>query len=577
MNVSAAQLFGPRFKVRYVFFQAQAVKLTAVLFRYTSAVLLRLCSAEHVRLQLISGVTMAAETISVLDSQEQVKPVPFAPEVQPELTQPGVPDLFNAPLETLEAVSEEAAAGKPPGEIAAETLAATVENTTDKKDSQEDKGSEKDSQDKENETENKDNTDKEKENAGNEDGIPTGDGGREAEQEIERLVGEFQKEVEDQMKDVPSHLENSDVMCKRCQRWINILETVERSPKERWRRSCNSLVTLLRRQMRWPPRTFASLPLEAQTTFFQQAAQLHKDNPRFAYQRVRDLLIRNLRRRNIERRTQSVGGTYKPISVHKQNGYNIPSDYDTRWPKEWSDSLQEWTYLISELTVNETQIQESVEEEIIQCEKQVKKRRNGTELEDGKKQKTEESTEALTGMDCIDLLSESDDEKSKPKGGKNLEAEAKKAAKKEEKKQLAEVKKAETKKKREIAVENKKLTALASKVVASLNQAFKTAHAFELEVIKAGKKPEDDEPQWLAFKEAKEDVEAAKTAAVEIMQKSAKGCTDPFPKIPFCTEKECNAQIKTLNSHLNSLKTLFKPAPKPKAAKAKKGQGKGEA
>ena len=291
-----------------------------------------------------------------------------------------------------------------------------MENTTDKKDSQEDKGSEKDSQDqgnqdKENETENKDNKDKEKENAGNEDGVATGDGGREEEQEIERLVGEFQQEVENQMKDVPSDLENSDVMCKRCQRWINILETVERSPKERWCRSCNSLVTLF-------ASTFASLSLEAQTTFFQQAAQLHKDNPRFAYQRVRDLLIRNLCRRNIERRTQSVGGTYKPISVHKQNGYNIPSDYDTRWPKEWSDSLQEWTYLISELTVNEAQIQESVEEEIIQCEKQVKKRKNGTELEDGKKQKTEESTEALTGMDCIDLLSESDDEKSKPKGGK---------------------------------------------------------------------------------------------------------------------------------------------------------------
>ena len=531
---------------------------------------------------------MAAETISVLDSQEQVKPVPFASEVQPDLTQPGVPDLFSAPLETFEAVSEEAAAGnlvtaEPPGEIAAETLAASVENTTDKKDSQEDKGSEKDSQDqefkdKENETENKDNKDKEKENTGNEDGVATGDGGREEEQRIEKLVEEFQEEVDNQMKDVPSDLENSDVMRKRCARWINILETVERSPKERWRRSCNSLVTLLRRQMRWPPQTFAILSLEAQTSFFQQAAQLHKDNPRFAYQRVRDLLIRNLRRRNIERRTQSVGGTYKPISVHKQNGYNIPSDYDTCWPKEWSDSLQEWTYLISELTVNETQIQESVEEEIIQCEKQVKKRKNGTELKDGKKQKTEESTEALTGMDCIDLLSESDDEKSKPKGGKKLEAEAKKAAKKEEKKQLAEAKKAETKKKKEIAVENKKLTALASKVVASLNQAFKTAHAFELEVIKAGKKPEDDEPQWLAFKEAKEDVEAAKTAAVEITQKSAKGCTDPFPKIPFYTEKECNAQIKTLNSYLSALKTLFKPKPaaKPKAAKGKKGQGKGK-
>ena len=50
MNVSAAQLFGPRFKVRYVFFSS--------------------ASAEHVRFQLISGVTMAAETISVLDSQE---------------------------------------------------------------------------------------------------------------------------------------------------------------------------------------------------------------------------------------------------------------------------------------------------------------------------------------------------------------------------------------------------------------------------------------------------------------------------------------------------------------------------
>lgn len=238
--------------------------------------------------------------------------------------------------------------------------------------------------------------------------------------------------------------------------------------------------------------------------------------------------------------------------------------------------------------MSEEQIQETIEEELLLAEKAVKKRKLQNTAaaldDDAKKSKTQDSGAAASSTAIVDLLSESEDDKmgedqpvGKPNRPKNLEAEAKKQAKKE----AAEAKKAENKKKKEIAVENKKLVSLASKVVASLNQAFKTAHTFEQEIIAKGMKPEDDEPQWKAFQEANEDVEVAKTCAVEILQKSAKGTTDPLPKLAFYTVKEGNGLIRILSGHVTALKTMFKPAKpakpaaRPKGAKGNKGQGKG--
>ena len=159
---------------------------------------------------------------------------------------------------------------------------------------------------------------------------------------------------------VGDELEEAVVTCRKCGVCHNIATSVMRTDSEWWCKACNAVTTLLRRHMAWPPQAFSSMPLEQQQEFFQQVVQ-SKEGDSFKYSRVRDILVKNMVRRRITEFQKNVGGTYLPISVYEKKGYIIPPNFKETAPREWSDSLQCDTYLLTEISINEREITQDVE------------------------------------------------------------------------------------------------------------------------------------------------------------------------------------------------------------------------
>ena len=44
-------------------------------------------------------------------------------------------------------------------------------------------------------------------------------------------------------------------------------------------------------------------------------------------------------------------------------------------PKEWSDTLEEWTYLVPMVTVNEREVHRMCEQELAEAEMEIKKKK----------------------------------------------------------------------------------------------------------------------------------------------------------------------------------------------------------
>ena len=56
-----------------------------------------------------------------------------------------------------------------------------------------------------------------------------------------------------------------------------------------------------------------------------------------------------------------------PLSVYKMRGYEIDPDFTTRNPKQWSAGLDDWVYMLAEMSVSEKDIFATVEREVT-CE-----------------------------------------------------------------------------------------------------------------------------------------------------------------------------------------------------------------
>ena len=199
------------------------------------------------------------------------------------------------------------------------------------------------------------------------------------------------------------------IQCKKCGCPAELSTVVIRGPKEIWCRSCNALYTLLQRNMCWPPKEFQMLDETQQAKFFQKCAEDKRASEagKFSYARVRETLCRSLVDEEIRQRKISVGGTYWPKSVYLKKGYELDADFEDRNPSQWSDSLQCWTYLVTEVSIHETEIKQSIERCIIDAERQVKKRR-AAQIEEAE---ASEAKSAKTDATVVmDLLTESEDE-----------------------------------------------------------------------------------------------------------------------------------------------------------------------
>ena len=214
------------------------------------------------------------------------------------------------------------------------------------------------------------------------------------------LAGGHGKSEEALIESMPEESEDMEVTCKKCGRSVSILQTLARSDTSRWCLSCNALQTLLRRHMSWPPEQFSKMSEEDQKNFFLMA-NMQKDSEQFKYTRVRDLLTKSMVKSKVSETAMSVGGTYKPLSALIKKGYLLPDDFEQTSPRLWSEALKCYTYLLPELSIHNTEISRSVEEQILKAERAIKKRK----LDDSKKDEKDKD-----GDFVVDLLSDCEDQ-----------------------------------------------------------------------------------------------------------------------------------------------------------------------
>jgi len=207
--------------------------------------------------------------------------------------------------------------------------------------------------------------------------------------------------------DIDSEIEETTRLCKQCGVAHPVLDMVERNPEQFICKGCHCITTTLRRHLAWPPREFQSLSLEEQQNFWLEAARTKAaGDSTFKYERIRDVLRQRLVTRKINASKREVGGTYKPLSVLRKKGYILPEGFEATAPREWSEGLNDYTYLLPEITVNEGEVKESIEETLLECERQVKKRKVQPQAA---AQPAAGSANAPQPI-CYDLVSEDEDE-----------------------------------------------------------------------------------------------------------------------------------------------------------------------
>ena len=180
----------------------------------------------------------------------------------------------------------------------------------------------------------------------------------------------------DEMEDAEG-LVAAALRCKKCNLEVLLENAIVRGPHELWCCECNALYTMLRRHQAWPPAAFAALPDDAQVAFFAKCKQDKEESKKtmFSYKTIRNHLLTTLTEEVTRQRRVSAGGTYLPLSVYEKRGYTVDSGFTWRNPSQWSEGLNDYVYLLAEVTVNEEEIHASIERQILKAERSIKKRK----------------------------------------------------------------------------------------------------------------------------------------------------------------------------------------------------------
>jgi hypothetical protein len=204
----------------------------------------------------------------------------------------------------------------------------------------------------------------------------------------------------------------NEFSCKKCGLSIMAEECVVKGPTELWCKECHALYTMLRRHQQWPPAAFGALSHEQQVAFFAKCRQQKEEAKasNFNYKTVRNTLVTSLKEETMRQRRVEVGGTYLPLSVYEQRGYKVDEEFQKRNPYLWSNGLNDWVYMLAETSVSEAEIRATVEAQIVEAERNVKKRKavEMTAAEADQAERKSTASQALT--EVMDLVSESDDD-----------------------------------------------------------------------------------------------------------------------------------------------------------------------
>lgn len=221
-----------------------------------------------------------------------------------------------------------------------------------------------------------------------------------------------------------------------------------------------------------------------------------------------------------------------------RKGYNTDK-IKANAPKEWSDTLEEYTYLVPMVTVNEREVHSMCEKELAQAEMNLKKKK---QLKDDKSN----AASASQPQDALmDLETDSENsEKEREKREKNQSKKAKAAAKALARKEQKEAEKEEKKKSKEVQTKNKKIMKLAAETMPLFGSVVE-------ELEKALENKKGDASVAASIKddaiEVLQKIKGWKGECALVLKEAGKD-TNKALDLPFSTSKEAQETIKTAKS-----------------------------
>ncbi|CAL1147244.1 unnamed protein product [Cladocopium goreaui] len=327
---------------------------------------------------------------------------------------------------------------------------------------------------------------------------------------------------------------------------------------------------MLRRHQKWPPSSFSSLSEVQQQQFF-VACQKQKEESKksmFSYKSIRDTLISSLAEEKINQKKVETGGTYLPVSVYEARGYKCDEGFKARNPKMWSYGLNEWTFLLAETSVNEAEIKNTIERQIVEAERQVRKRK-AVEVEPHEEIANAEKRSTVTDKtEVLDLISDSEDEGAEAKGAANkkltpkqLEAKMKREADKITKEEKAASQKEESHRKRLLKAVTKKTVSLSSKLSIPLAEALHKASDVMQKAIAEGLEEHD---HVKSFKDEMKVIEEYKVKCTQALAFYSKNPNCELSSLPFDNEKQVTTMLKDLAKKGSDIKKNISQARKNK-------------
>lgn len=236
-------------------------------------------------------------------------------------------------------------------------------------------------------------------------------------QDLQTIAAEASSEDPQQVvpHENPWDTESDEAMvnCKQCGQSVALAQCIMKNSNEYWCKLCNAVTTLLRRHMSWPPMKFSIMTEKDQQTFFQQCHLEKGNDPCFKYSRVRDSLVRSLVRKQMNESRKSVGGTFLPKSVYRKRGYDLPDDFEQNAPREWSATLKEYTYLLPEISVSETEVTVTIEQTVVEAERGIKKRKQKEIAQEASASSAPKATGQALSI-VMDLCSDDSDQEVPP-------------------------------------------------------------------------------------------------------------------------------------------------------------------
>ena len=157
-------------------------------------------------------------------------------------------------------------------------------------------------------------------------------------------------------------------LCSKCKVELDPLKSqVTGKSMGNWKcNTCNSRTTQLHREFgAWPIEDFKMLDAAAQEVFWAEARKCH------GIRNLKELLIEHLTRHRIEREAHALKGTYLPLSVYGQRGFDTARILEYCEDKRW-DQILGWTYRVNLFTVSHESIEETVRKEVLSLTKKKK-------------------------------------------------------------------------------------------------------------------------------------------------------------------------------------------------------------